>query len=1234
LPAPDTVVGLHVQFGGDSLPGRTVRRGGIWAHNPNANELVIQAAALASNGSGVSPNNSGGIIVSGTGGGVHIYGSIVSNTAGFGFAYETPGVRLVGDTALGSAVSGLGIFTGLTTTLSPADSVANSRFSGSGLYPATVPLGALPALYAGSDAWSGNARDTLLMQGGTILGATVTLPRVRGVPWRVLAPLAVGGFGTLNVAMGDSVAFDSTAAIVIGDTSAASGSLHAIGSDTAPILFRATPGVSTWRGLNYLNAVGDTSLRNVTVDGAGFHFVNCSLSLECVTVTNGAIHVAGALTGNLVFDSITVRNSLTFAIDATQQVIPGAVVVRHGQFYGNPFPVLFKAGLGAALQIDSSDIYHYRAGGDSVAILNSNGTLDSVVATDNWWGDVSGPGLVDFGTPDSLGRTELDTGAYGVRYLPFATGPHFPVGGLAAVRAVPESLVFCCNLQAGQALPDSIRVRTVDALGRGVGGQSVTWGAASGSGTVTGSSPTDAGGRVGAVWSVSTVAKLDTATATSGGHNATILVNVSPGPLVSEHWKFLPGLTAGSILPTQDTAIFRASGHVGAVLTSAVDAFGNAVQPSTLEFDSLPAAGFAHNYGIITKLAADTIFFVDTSSIPVPFQLHGVYGLPTGQVNDSVVIISSFVPVGVRLVPDTVVFNSICPTGPGNIFCSRPITAQLFDSSGATLPPNGQILFGDSLLSGSSVTIDSTGGPSLMTTFVTARQPGTTTFLVTQLTGAPLTPATATVTIIAQQVAGQIGVTPDTLSTGLGDTVTFHAAAADSGGTMLVTQPGFQWEVDSIFRAGLVKLDSAGDSLQVRLDSGVYNFPTFDWVAVTRPFTVRAPGDTIFGQGTLHNPLVYNVVGSGISIGTASRAAVDTVTNKTFYTSGGNQTVYVNDNIVNGIVAGITVGFNPSWLAVSHAGGADKVYVSNSSSGAVSVIDAATNVVSATIPLPITASSYGITAADPLGRVYVAARYCPGGPPLCVTQVVILPIDVAGDSVVTGDIVALNTDSLRFPQGLAYNPNNQRLYVAMDSGYVKVVDPVAKAEVGTILVQAGFTLSDVAVNPVTDTVYVSNFGGSSIAVIDPTTGTLVNSLPANTPTGIGVDPRHNRIYYASSGNQSVVEIDGATESYHMLLVGAGGDNPQDAQPDPRTGTVYAPHFTALTALQFYGKPVGALLGAPPFRPFGSTSTRLAPMVRPVTPKAKPAARPVKVQPAPAPVRRTGNAVDNKKALPK
>ncbi|HZH40723.1 MAG TPA: invasin domain 3-containing protein [Gemmatimonadales bacterium] len=1215
LAAPDTVVGLHIQYAGDSLGGYSSRRAGIWVRNPTASELVIRNAGLSVNGSTVSPNNAASIFISGSGGGVHIYGTNVSTSAGFGFAYQTPGVRLVGDTSLSSALSGLGIFVPPDVVLSSADSVANSRFSNSGAYSAVMGVGATPAIYPAPNAWTGNVRDTILLQGGAIVGQSVTVPRVPGVVWRALGPLAVSGGGTLTFAKGDTVAFDTSAAIIVGDTLNGPASLSAIAPDTAPILFSFTPGTGGhWHGITYLATPGDTSLRNVTVDGAGY-FQPCFI-IDCNGQPIGAIHVIGTPTANLVFDSITVRNSLYYAIQTNAPGSPGGVVVSHSQFYENRYFYIFSASHGPALTVDSSDIYAYHSSSGSSAILNSNGTFDSVVAVNNWWGDVAGPGRIAFGAPDSLGRTLLDTAQNGIAYAPFATAPYFPVGALAGVLPVGDSLLFCCNIQAGQPLPDSIRIRAVDVHLRGVAGQAVSWSAAPGSGTVLGSTPTDIGGRVGAIWTPTTVAKFDTAQASVSGITANLFLQVFPSTTASVHWQYIPSRTEAIVSTTLDSADFRAGGHVGAILTNAVDAFGNPVVPSTLYFDTLPGTGTPHNFGKITKITGDTIFFVDTADVIVPFQLHAVYAGAAGQIADSVIVQTNWVPVGVRIVPDTVAFNAICPIGnPVNPFCSRPVTAQLFDSLGNGMPANGQILFSWGA-AGGALTVDSSGGPSIMTAFVTARDTGTATLTATQLTGPPLTPNVANATVIVRQIPAQVATTPDTISTGIGDTVTFHAVVADSGGTLLAVPPPIQWQIPAAF-PGLVNLGSAGDSLRIRFDSGLYNFGTFNWVGVVNPFFQHVAGDTVFGQGTIFNPLVYNVVGSGTSISAQSRAAVDTVTNQTFYSSSINGVVYVNDNTTNGIVGGITTGgASPIWLTVSHAGGADKLYVSNNGSGTVTVIDPTTRGVSNTITLPQTTTPFGITAADPLGRVYVATRYCPGFPGLCTTEVAVMPIDVAGDSVVTADIVVLNTDSLRFPQGLAYNPNDQRLYVAMDSGYVKVVNPATNAEVGTILVQGGMTLTDVAVNPVTDTLYVSNWTGGGIAVIDPTTGTVVNSLPANTPQGISVDPVHNRIYYASSNNNTVNEIDGSTENFHTVIVGGSGDFPQAAATDPRTGTVYAPHFTALTVLQFYGKPVGQTLGAPPFRGTAPAAPVALQVPKRLTPM-KQAAAPAAAVPAPA-----------------
>ena len=1213
LAGPDTVVGLHIQYAGDSLGGYSSRRAGIWVRNPTASELVIRNGALSVNGSTVSPNNAASIFISGSGGGVHIYGTNVSTSAGFGFAYQTPGVRLVGDTSLSSALSGLGIFVPPDVVLSSADSVANSRFSNSGGYSAVMGIGATPAIYPAPNAWTGNVRDTILLQGGAIVGQSVTVPRVPGVVWRALGPLAVSGGGTLAFAKGDTVAFDTSAAIIVGDTLNGPASLSAIAPDTAPILFSFTPGTGGhWHGITYLATPGDTSLRNVTVDGAGY-FQPCFI-IDCNGQPVGAIHVIGTPTANLVFDSITVRNSLYYAIQTNAPGSPGGVVVSHSQFYENRYFYIFSASHGPALTVDSSDIYAYHSSSGSSAILNSNGTFDSVVAVNNWWGDVAGPGRIAFGSPDSLGRTLIDTAQSGIAYAPFAPAPYFPVGAPAGLMPVGDSLVFCCSIQAGPgSLPDSIRVRAVDVHLRGVAGQTITWNAASSaSGTVAGSSPTDIGGRVGAVWSPGTVAKFDTAQASLGGITTDIFVNVFPGPVAAAHWQYIPSRTEGKVSATLDTALFTASGHVGAILTQAADSFGNPVTPQSLYFDTLPGTENPRNLGSVTKITGDTIFFVDTADVGAPFQLHAIYSNSVTQFQDSVVIETGFVPVGVRIVPDTMQFNSICPLGPGNLLCSRVATAQLFDSAGGGMRPNGQFFFNWSTTG--PISLDSARGIASMSAFITAKDTGSGTLMVSRLSGPFLTDSTDTATVIVRQIAAQIGVTPDTVSTGIGDTVAFHALVADSGGTALATQPPLQWQITSQF-PGLVKLDSAADSLRVLFDSGVYSgFGSFNWVGVTRPFLELAPGDTVFGQGTLFNPLVYNVVGSGISTLGSSRAAVDTVTNKTFYTSQGNQTVYVSDNTQNGIVAGVTVGFNPIWLTVSHAGGADKVYVSNNTSGSVSVINATTNTVSATITLPPTSSPYGITAADPLGRVYVAARYCPGSLGLCTTEVAVMPIDVAGDSVVTADIVKLNTDSLRVPQGLVFNPNDQRLFVAMDSGYVKVVDPSANVEVGTILVAAGTTISDIAVNAVTDTIYATVPVAGAVAVIDPVTGASHFMGGIGTPTGLGVDPVRNRIFVAATNNQFVDMFDGRDETDFRLSVGGLSDDPQDAQPDPRTGTVYSPHLSALTALQFYGKPVGQALGAPPFRGAAPVAVRaplrLTPMKQsPAPAKATPAAQP-------------------------
>jgi len=98
-------------------------------------------------------------------------------------------------------------------------------------------------------------------------------------------------------------------------------------------------------------------------------------------------------------------------------------------------------------------------------------------------------------------------------------------------------------------------------------------------------------------------------------------------------------------------------------------------------------------------------------------------------------------------------------------------------------------------------------------------------------------------------------------------------------------------------------------------------------------------------------------------------------------------TVSVIDTATDAVSATIPVGLTPDGVAVSPGG--SKVYVTNASSNTVSVIDAATNTVSATIPVGVTPIGVAIT---PDGRKAYVAN---------VSSSTVSVIDTATNTVIT-----------------------------------------------------------------------------------------------------------------------------------------------------------------------------------------------------------------------------------------
>lgn len=206
------------------------------------------------------------------------------------------------------------------------------------------------------------------------------------------------------------------------------------------------------------------------------------------------------------------------------------------------------------------------------------------------------------------------------------------------------------------------------------------------------------------------------------------------------------------------------------------------------------------------------------------------------------------------------------------------------------------------------------------------------------------------------------------------------------------------------------------------------------------------------------------------------------------YVARGNSVVVMTLNIGTNssptVLASIPVGTNPVGVAVDTA--TNRVYVANSGSNDVSVIDGSTNAVVTKI-------------ADP------AAVH---------------------------------------PVAIAVNPATNLIYVAnSQSNNLTVIDGATDTVIATIPV--GTSPSGVDVDSQTNFIYVANAGNSqvgdlgNITVINgatPTTlashGAGVSTLTdpqAKNPVAVGVNSVTNKIYVANSGSNNVTVIDGAHE---------------------------------------------------------------------------------------------------------
>jgi len=226
------------------------------------------------------------------------------------------------------------------------------------------------------------------------------------------------------------------------------------------------------------------------------------------------------------------------------------------------------------------------------------------------------------------------------------------------------------------------------------------------------------------------------------------------------------------------------------------------------------------------------------------------------------------------------------------------------------------------------------------------------------------------------------------------------------------------------------------------------------------------------------------------------------------------------------VTASIPVVTSPVAVAINQA--TNKIYVTNSASKNVTVIDGSTN---ATTSVPVGLAPIAVAVNPVTNKIYVANR----GNALMNIRGNVTVIDGATNSTTT-----VTDPNATFPSAVAVNPLTNQIYVTNSSHNVTVIDGNTNSTATVTDPNAAFPVA-VAVNSVTNKIYVANANSGNVTVIDgatnSTTSVPVTSTSTLGPVAVAVNAVTNQIYVANNGiirlsNNvgNVTVIDGATNS--------------------------------------------------------------------------------------------------------
>jgi len=222
----------------------------------------------------------------------------------------------------------------------------------------------------------------------------------------------------------------------------------------------------------------------------------------------------------------------------------------------------------------------------------------------------------------------------------------------------------------------------------------------------------------------------------------------------------------------------------------------------------------------------------------------------------------------------------------------------------------------------------------------------------------------------------------------------------------------------------------------------------------------------------------------------------------------------LNNTLINGNFVNKSNALGPIGIAYDPSNG--YLYVTDSGSGTVSVIDGANNTVIANIP--VGSGPWGVVYDPSNGYVYVTNYY----------SGTVSVINGATNTVIANITVGT------WPTGVVYDPSNGYIYVTdWYSNTVWVINGATNTFIARIPV--GYEPVGVVYDPSNGYIYVTDSFPGTVSVINGTT-VIANITVGIYPVGVVYDPSNGYIYVTNAGSGTVSIISTSTQAIETYTV--------------------------------------------------------------------------------------------------